>query len=116
MISQEFIEHLLDLNACERELQRAGVTARKRKDFEGRIAALKDGLPVALVSHHERMLRSKRESMVAVSDTASCGGCHMRLPVGMLAELHEPGRIGVCPHCGVLVFRVAAPAVAAGGR
>jgi predicted nucleic acid-binding Zn-ribbon protein len=29
----------------------------------------------------------------------------MKLPVGLLAELNAPGRIAVCPHCGVFVFK-----------
>ena len=107
MIPREYVGYLLELNRSERELRRQGLDADSRQKIEERVTELKGKLPTALVTHHERMAKAGRESVAAVSGASSCGGCHMKLPVGMLADLSKPGRIGVCPHCGSFVFKVA---------
>jgi predicted nucleic acid-binding Zn-ribbon protein len=114
MIAQEYVGYLLVLNESERQLRRAGLDAGKRKELEERVVEVKGRLPTALVTHHERMAKAGRESVAALSGSSSCGGCHMKLPVGMLADLNKPGRISVCPYCGSFVFKVA-PAVSAPG-
>jgi predicted nucleic acid-binding Zn-ribbon protein len=114
MIAQKYVGYLLDLNQSERELRRTGLDAGRRKTLEEHVVELKGNLPTALVTHHERMARAHRESVAALSGSFSCGGCHMKLPVGMLADLSKPGRIGVCPYCGSFVFKPA-PAAAAPG-
>lgn len=112
MFPHEYLGHLLKLNEADRELRRTGLPAEKQAELLERVAALKRVLPTALVSHHERMVRAGRESVAALSGTSSCSGCHMKLPVGLLADLSKPGRISVCPHCGSIVFKPAAEAPA----
>lgn len=110
MINRELLEQLRALNAADAELRHHGLTDERRDACEHQIQALRSRLPTALLGHHDRMAKQGRESVAAVVGS-SCGACHLKLPVGQLAELNQPGRIGVCPHCGVFLFH--APAVPA---
>ena len=108
MINRELLEHLRALNALEVELRhRRQPDVPHREVLERRISELRAKLPTALLSHHDRMAKQGRESVAPVIGM-SCGACHLKLPVGQLAELNQPGRIGVCPHCGVFLFNSAA--------
>lgn len=108
MINRELLGHLRELNAVEVELRHdPAPDAARREACERRIGELRGKLPTALLSHHDRMAGEGRESVAPVVGM-SCGACHLKLPVGQLAELNQPGRIGVCPHCGVFLFNSAA--------
>lgn len=104
MIPQELLDQLRGLNSAVRELQCSGHDEHRRERCETRIAGLRASLPTALLTHHDRMTRAGYESVAAVAG-ASCGSCHLKLPVGLLADLNQPGRIAVCPNCGVFVFK-----------
>lgn len=110
MLPPEFLEQLCGLNAAARELKRPRLNEQQRGECETRIAALRAKLPTALLGQHDRIVRTGNDSVAAVAG-ACCGGCHMKLPVGLLADLNQPGRIAVCPHCGVFVFKKFAAAV-----
>lgn len=107
MINRELLEPLRALNEAESELRHHRTDPERREACQRRAQELRARLPVALLSHHDRMARQGRESVAQVAGS-SCGACHLKLPVGQLAELHQPGRIGVCPHCGVFLFGGAA--------
>ncbi len=107
MINREFVEQLRALNAADAELRHNGLTPSRREAIQRKVQELRSHLPTALLGHHDRMARQGRESVAQVMGS-SCGACHLKLPVGQLAELHQPGRIGVCPHCGVFIFNPAA--------
>lgn len=108
MINRELLEHLRALNAAEVELRlQAAPDGASREAGARRVAELRATLPTALLSHHDGMAAQGRESVAPVVAKA-CGACHEKLPVGQLADLNQPGRIGVCPHCGVFLFNSAA--------
>lgn len=104
MIPQELLEKLRGLNDAVRDAKRVGLTESQRTKAEDRVDDLRRQLPTALLAQHDRIARAGNESVAAVTGT-SCSGCHMKLPVGLLAELGQPGRIAVCPHCGVFVYK-----------
>jgi len=110
MIPRELLDQLRALNESARALKRPGLGAPERATAEARVATLRANLPTALLSQHDRLVRAGHESVAAISGSC-CGSCHMKVPVGLLAELNQPGRIAVCPHCGVFLFKpTAAPA------
>ena len=107
MINRELLEQLRALNAAAAELRHPGLAPQRLEASRRKVEALRAHLPTALLGHHDRMARQGRESVAQVVGSA-CGACHLKLPVGQLAELHQPGCIGVCPHCGVFLFNPAA--------
>ena len=105
----EGLKHLHSLNWLERQVSLIPGSKSKLKALQTRIAHLRGILPVALLSHHDRLAHQKRPSVVRIS-TQSCGGCHLRLPAGMLQELRLAGHYVLCPQCGVFVTLQASPA------
>jgi predicted nucleic acid-binding Zn-ribbon protein len=114
MIPRELLDQLRGLNRAVRESKRAGLSEQQHEQCEARIAELRAKLPTALLTQHDRITRAGNDSVAAVSGSC-CGSCHMKLPVGLLADLGQPGRIAVCPHCGVFVFKEAGTVARAGG-
>lgn len=70
------------------------------------VGAIRGRLPTALLTYHDRRARAGDATIAAVHNS-TCSGCHLKLPVGMLADISQPGRIAVCPHCGIFVFKAA---------
>jgi predicted nucleic acid-binding Zn-ribbon protein len=107
MIPRELLDRLRGLNQAARALRQTSLSGPEREKWEAQLVQLRAGLPTALLGQHDRLTRAGQESVAAVTGTC-CGSCHMKLPVGMLAELNQPGRIAVCPHCGVFLFKESA--------
>jgi len=105
----EGLKHLHSLNWLERQAAMHPEGKRGHKAMQSRITHLRSVLPVALLSHHDRLAHQKRPSVVRIS-TQSCGGCHLRLPAGMLQELRLAGHYVLCPQCGIFVTLQASPA------
>jgi len=102
----EYLDDLRSLDRVDLELRRAGSTQVRREELEKQSAEIRGRLPTALLTHHDRRLRAGNATIAAINNV-TCGGCHLKLPVGMLADLSQSGRIGVCPHCGIFLFKVA---------
>jgi hypothetical protein len=64
----------------------------------------------SLVSFHDRYAKRGLPSVVPLSGS-SCGGCHLKLPSGVLGDLRAPGRYAMCPNCSVVVWSGEKPAV-----
>jgi len=105
----EGLKHLHSLNWLERQASLLPGGKSKFKAIQSRMTHLRGVLPVALLSHHDRLAHQKRPSVVRIS-TQSCGGCHLRLPAGMLQELKRAGHYVLCPQCGIFVTLQASPA------
>ena len=100
----DYLDDLCSLDRVALELRRAGLTQNRRQELEAKAAELRGRLPTALLTYHDRRVRTGNATIAAVHNL-TCGGCHLKLPVGMLADISQPGRIGVCPHCGIFVFK-----------
>ncbi len=109
MQSVEGLLELHSLNWLERFAATLPAGKARHKAVLEQIAELRGLLPVALLTHHDRMLRQKRPSVVRTSGSG-CGSCHLRLPAGTQHELLKPGGFALCPNCGVFVTMVAPPA------
>jgi len=102
----EYLDDLCSLDRMAFELRRAGLTQNRRQELEAQVGAIRGRLPTALLTYHDRRARAGNATIAAIHNS-TCGGCHLKLPLGMLADLGQPGRIAVCPHCGIFVFKVA---------
>lgn len=111
-MSRELLDHLRLLNELARVLRRTDLTATQRRQCETKVSGLRSKLPTALLIQHDRVASDDHDSVAAIAGS-SCGSCHLKLPLSLISELHQPGRIEVCPHCGVFVFNdTPAPAAA----
>lgn len=100
----EYLDDLCSLDRMALELRRAGLTHNRRQELETQVGAIRGRLPTALLTYHDRRVREGNATIAAIHNL-TCGGCHLKLPVGMLSDISEPGRIAVCPHCGIFVFK-----------
>ena len=98
---KEIIQNLLKLQA----LQFGDVTA---KDAESLIIELRTKIPPPVLGHFDRLTtRGKRG--VAIVRNQVCTGCHMRLPIGLIATLLRGEDIQVCETCGRYLYLPAGP-------
>jgi predicted nucleic acid-binding Zn-ribbon protein len=102
MQSVEGLQELHSLNWLERLAVTLPAGKARQKEVKAKITELRSRLPVALLTHHDRMLRQKRPSVVRTSGNG-CGNCHLRLPMSTVHELLKPRGFALCPNCGVFV-------------
>jgi predicted nucleic acid-binding Zn-ribbon protein len=112
MFSAEVLSQLRSLNWLAQEIGRVPAGSAERAHLRGQIDAVRSRLPNALLAHHDQLAARGRPSTVAIRD-GRCGTCNEPLPARLIAELAEPGRFGVCPHCGVFLWLPAIDADAA---
>lgn len=88
----ELLQNLLNLQALQ-------FGDLKKKNVEGRIAELRSKIPLPILGHYDRLLaRGKRG--VAIVRNQVCSGCHMQVPVAVVANLMRAEDIQICDNCG----------------
>jgi predicted nucleic acid-binding Zn-ribbon protein len=85
----------------ERRAQTDGTAAAAL--VEQQQTATRGAMTESLVSFHDRFAARGKPSVVSLAGS-SCSACHLKLPSGLLGELHRPGRYSMCPTCGVFVW------------
>lgn len=82
------------------------------KGTEKQIAELRAIIPEPILGHYDR-LRIRDKKGVAVVRNQVCTGCHMKLPIGVIATLMQDRDIQLCDSCGrYLYLELQAPAAA----
>jgi predicted nucleic acid-binding Zn-ribbon protein len=66
---------------------------------KGETNALRDVIPAPILAHYDR-LRVRGKKGIALVRNQVCGGCHMGVPVGMIATLIKAEGIQLCGSCG----------------
>jgi predicted nucleic acid-binding Zn-ribbon protein len=109
MLSVEILGQLRTLNHLAVERRRFPAHSREGCSVDTQIAAIRGGLPESILAYHDRLV-ARGNSSVAQVNGSNCGGCHLKLPSGVLSDMRTPGRFGVCPHCGVVLWSGDGPA------
>ena len=79
------------------------------KGTDKQIAELRAEIPGPILGHYDR-LRARDKKGVAVVRNQVCTGCHMRLPIGVIATLMQDRDIQLCDSCGrYLYLEIQAP-------
>jgi predicted nucleic acid-binding Zn-ribbon protein len=73
------------------------------KGSDKQIAELRAGIPEPILGHYDR-LRVRDKRGVAVVRNQVCTGCHMRLPIGVIATLMQDRDIQLCDSCGRYLY------------
>jgi len=103
MFSAEVLSQLRSLNWLAQEIRRVPAGSVEHAHLRSQLEAVRARLPHAILAHHDQFAARGRPSAAQV-DGRACGACREALPAALLAELAEPGRFGVCPHCGVFLW------------
>ncbi len=56
-------------------------------------------IPPQIIGHFDRMV-DRGKKAVAIVRNQSCGGCRMKIPIGMIATLKHNNDIHLCDSCG----------------
>src|ERR1700753_3522396 len=73
------------------------------KGSEKQIAGLRATIPEPILGHYDR-LRARDKKGVSVVRNQVCGGCHMRLPIGVITVLMQDRDIQICDSCGRYLY------------
>jgi predicted nucleic acid-binding Zn-ribbon protein len=85
------LQNLLKLQGIE-----FGPEADKHKSQATKLRA---SIPAPILGHYER-LRARGKKGIALVRNQVCGGCHMGVPIGMIATMMKGQGIQLCGSCG----------------
>lgn len=96
-----WLRRLSDLDTVKRRME---PTSPELPAITSELEAMRERLPTAILKHYDER-RSRGKPAVAPVNGGICGGCHISLPSGRLAELRRAdGTLHVCDNCGVIIF------------
>ena len=85
------LQSLLKLQGIE-----FGEEAEKHKSQATKLRA---SIPAPILAHYER-LRARGKKGISLVRNQVCGGCHMGVPIGMIATMMKGEGIQLCGSCG----------------
>jgi hypothetical protein len=92
----ELLQNLLTLQAIEFE----ETTAKKSGTT---IADLRGKIPPQILGHYDRLVVRGKKGVALVRNQV-CAGCHMFLPIGVIASLKRGEDIQLCDSCGRYLY------------
>ncbi len=92
----ELLQNLVKLQTLEFE-------KTTDKAAEPAIAELRGKIPSQSLGHYDRLVAHGKKGLAAVRDQV-CTGCHMRLPIGVVATLMHDSDIQLCDNCGRYLY------------
>ena len=95
----ELLQNLTKLQAIEFEEiseKNAGTT----------VAELRGKIPPQILGHYDRLLAKGKKGLAGVRNQV-CTGCHMRVPIGVVATLMHDTDIQLCESCGRYLYLLA---------
>jgi len=98
------LKKLRKLAQFDAELRKLSRDTEEYREMRDKIESLRAPLPTSILSHYDgRKARGKLG--IAAVRRGVCGGCHLSIPSGRLADLRrKPGEINVCDNCGVFIY------------
>lgn len=98
-----WLKRLSDLDIVKRRLE---PNSPELPSLTSELAAMRERLPTAILKHYDAR-HSRGKPAIAPVNGGICGGCHLSLPSGQIAELrHADGALHVCDNCGVFIFLI----------
>ena len=73
-------------------------TAPASPEREAQIQKLREGIPVQILGHFDRLIAQGRKG-VALVRNGICRECHIRVPSGTAASLVQPKDLYICDSC-----------------
>jgi hypothetical protein len=99
---REVVGNLLVLQRLEMETKR--LTAADKET----ITTLRAKIPEPILAHYDRM-RARGKLAVAIIRNKVCTGCHMTVPIGVMAVLLRGDDIQLCGNCGRYLYLPSEP-------
>ena len=101
---ETILEGLLELVRLEVQLGKTGKEAGERRQVEDAINSVRAKVPEPILGHFDRQ-KSKGKLGIAPVRGGVCGACHLKMPLGHVAELrHKQGDLALCDNCGTYIY------------
>ena len=84
----------------------------KDKNAEATTAELRAKIPSQILGHYDRLVAHGKKG-VAIVRNQVCTGCHMRVPIGVVAMLMHETDIQICESCGRYLYLSDSPPMTA---
>jgi hypothetical protein len=75
----------------------------KEKNAAATSAELRGKIPAQILAHYDRLVAKGKKGVAAVRNQV-CTGCHMRVPIGVVATLMHDTDIQICESCGRYLY------------
>jgi len=75
----------------------------KEKNAGATITELRGIIPAQIIAHYDRLVARGKKGVAAVRNQV-CTGCHMRVPIGVVATLMHDADIQICESCGRYLY------------
>jgi hypothetical protein len=75
----------------------------KEKNADATITELRGKIPPQIIAHYDRLVARGKKGVAAVRNQV-CTGCHMRVPIGVVATLMHDTDIQICESCGRYLY------------
>jgi predicted nucleic acid-binding Zn-ribbon protein len=95
------LQNLIRLQAIEFEETNA-------KNAKTVIAELRATIPPQILGHYDRLVAKGKKGITAIRGQV-CSGCHMTVPVGIIATLKRDEDIQLCENCGRYLYLLDTP-------
>jgi len=92
----ELLQNLIKLQSLE-------FVETREKSAAAIIAELRGKIPPQIIAHYDRLLARGKKGVAAVRNQV-CTGCHMRVPIGVVATLMHDTDIQICESCGRYLY------------
>ena len=101
---QTIFEGLLELVRLDMQLRKTGKETAERRQVEDAINSVRAKLPEPILGHFDRQ-KSRGKLGIAPVRGGVCGACHLKMPVGHVAELrHKQDDLALCDNCGTYIY------------
>ena len=76
------------------------------RELEADHAKLAGGVPEDVLDLYSRLFVKKGDAAVVPLESEICGGCHMKVPTQIAAQVRGEHVMTQCPNCGRILYRV----------
>jgi hypothetical protein len=85
------------------KLQSLEFVETREKNAGATIAELRGKIPPQIIAHYDRLQARGKKGVAAIRNQV-CTGCHMRVPIGVVATLMHDTDIQICESCGRYLY------------
>jgi predicted nucleic acid-binding Zn-ribbon protein len=101
---ETIVEGLLELVRLDTQLRKTDKDTAERRQVEDAINSVRAKLPQPILGHFDRQ-KSRGKLGIAPVRGGVCGACHLKMPLGHVAELHHrQDDLALCDNCGTYIY------------
>ncbi|MDB6003345.1 MAG: chromosome segregation protein, partial [Prosthecobacter sp.] len=90
-----------------KNLEERGVGVKKRlEDLNAERATLAEPIDPDSLDLYTRIFNKKGDAAIVPMENAMCGGCHMKVVVGVIQSLKQSESLTQCEACGRILYLV----------